>query len=75
MERIIAAEFDTFDQAQQAARVLQGQGLESQDLQIFYLKPGGQHAQYPIGGDRTLDKAGRGSGIGARIAAQWGLRD
>ncbi|MFP5195804.1 hypothetical protein PQ786_10645 [Alcaligenes faecalis] len=72
MERIIAAEFDTFDQAQQAGRVLRGLGLESQDLQIFYLKPGGQHAQYPIGGDRTLDKAARGGGLGAILGVVLG---
>lgn len=72
MERIIAAQFDTFEQAQQVAGMLRTQGVVERDRQIFYLKPGGQHAQYPIGGDRTLDKAARGGGLGAMVGGVVG---
>ena len=72
MERIIAAEFDTFEQAQRAFTALQVHGLAMQDMQIFYLKPAGQHAQYPIGGDRAVDKAATGSGRGALVGGAVG---
>lgn len=73
MERIIAAEFDTFEQAQKAFTALQVYGLAMQDMQIFYLKPGGQHGQYPIGGDRATDKASRGGGRGALLGVALGV--
>jgi hypothetical protein len=69
MTRIIAARFDTFDGATAAATRLFDHGVGDQDMQIFYVNPGGRHAKYPIGGDQAVDKHSRGGGSSSALAS------
>lgn len=64
MSLIIAARFETFDQAGAAARRLFELGYDEADMHTFYVTQPGAHARYPIGGDQHADPDARG--------AQWG---
>lgn len=65
MSLIIAARFDTFDHAQQAADKLMRNGVTSDDMHTFFVNPAGAHARLPIGGDRMADPASKGAPFGA----------
>ncbi|ANY16132.1 hypothetical protein [Bordetella pseudohinzii] len=69
MSLIIAAHYDTFDQAGAAARQLFDQGFPVADMHTFYVNPPGEHAVYPIGGDEAIDPQARGQGAGAWLGA------
>jgi hypothetical protein len=43
------------------------------DVSIFFLNPGGQHARYPIGGDVYADTAAKPGGRGAMVGALRGM--
>ncbi|WP_447919874.1 hypothetical protein [Achromobacter aegrifaciens] len=65
MSLIVAARFDTFDQAAMAARQLCAEGYTEDDIHTFYINTAGEHARYPIGGDRV------GAYLGALAGALW----
>ncbi|MCY1526446.1 hypothetical protein D9M68_614670 [compost metagenome] len=69
MSLIVAARFDTFDQAAEAARRLFAEGFTEDDIHTFYLNTAGEHARFPIGGDRAADPDARGGHFGAVAGA------
>jgi hypothetical protein len=72
MSRIVAARFDTFDEAQAAARALRSAMLVAGEVDVFYVTPPGQHAQFPVGGDQLADKGAHKSTMGAVAGAVVG---
>src|SRR5258707_13257341 len=76
MSLIVAARFTTFPAAEAAAKHLFAQGFVDQDVSLFCVNPRGQHARYPIGGDRNKDAAStdapKGVGMGVTIGAVAG---
>ena len=77
METIVAGRFETFEQADSAVLHLRAQGFHRDDASAFFVNPPGQHAQFPIGGDRYADAdagaAGPGSVAGAVAGGAAGL--
>ncbi|RQR59969.1 hypothetical protein DIE18_16295 [Burkholderia sp. Bp9125] len=73
MAMIVAGRFTTFDDAQGSARCLYDRAFGADDVSIFFLNPGGQHARFPIGGDEYADPAARPGGRGAMVGALRGL--
>lgn len=69
MSLIVAARFDTFDQAAMAARQLCAEGYTEDDIHTFYINTAGEHARYPIGGDRIADPDAKGGHFGAVAGA------
>jgi hypothetical protein len=65
MSSIIAGRFPTFPAAEAAAGALFQRGFAHDDVSVFYVNPPGQHAKYPIGGDRDVDPGARKTGKGA----------
>ncbi|MGH8852043.1 MAG: hypothetical protein ACREYD_13720 [Casimicrobiaceae bacterium] len=52
MTPIIAGRFEQEERAEQAVAALRQQGFAAEDITTFYLNPPGQHATFPVGGDR-----------------------
>ena len=81
MSLIVAGRFTTFADAQTAANRLFEAGFVQEDVTLFFVNPRGQHARFPIGGDRYADPqsahaskgAGKGGAIGAVIGAVVGV--
>jgi hypothetical protein len=77
MSLIVAGRFTTFDDAEAAIGRLRSNGFVDEDISLFYVNPGGQHARYPIGGDRYADpqarKASVGAGAGVAVGAFAGV--
>ncbi|KWH63555.1 hypothetical protein [Burkholderia anthina] len=73
MAMIVAGRFTTFDEAEGGARHLYERAFGPDDVSIFFLNPGGQHARFPIGGDVYADTAAKPGGRGAMIGAIRGL--
>jgi hypothetical protein len=69
MSLIVAARFDTFDAAENAARALFRAGFEENAVSIFFVNQAGAHARHPIGGDQTNDPGARNSPTGAVMGA------
>ena len=69
MSLIVAARFDTFDHAAEAARKLCAAGFTEDDIHTFYINTAGEHARYPIGGDRVADPDAKGGHLGAVAGA------
>jgi hypothetical protein len=65
MTHIVAARFETFDAAQNAALMLVNEGVTEDCLHTFYVNPPGAHQRYRIGGDRAVDPDARGGHLGA----------
>lgn len=65
MSLIIAARFDTFEDAERAAVALTENGVQSDDMHTFYVNPAGAHARLPMGGDRLADSGSKGAPFGA----------
>jgi hypothetical protein len=72
MSRIVAARFDTFDEAEAATRELKSAMLVASEVDVIYVTPPGQHAQFPVGGDEMADKDARKSTTGALAGALIG---
>lgn len=76
MSLIVAARFDAFPDAEAAGRQLFSKGFQEDDVSIFFVNPGGQHAVHPLGGDETADKgadkAHKGAIAGAAMIAAAG---
>ncbi|MGS0895384.1 hypothetical protein ACVBGC_23045 [Burkholderia stagnalis] len=73
MTMIVAGRFTTFDAAEGGARHLYERAFGPDDVSIFFLNPGGQHARFPIGGDVYADSAAKPGGRGAAVGALRGL--
>ncbi len=81
MSLIVAGRFTTFADAEAAANRLFEAGFVQEDVTLFFVNPRGQHARFPIGGDRNADPqaaraskgAGKGGAIGAVIGAVIGV--
>lgn len=69
MSLIVAARFDTFDHAAEAARKLCAEGFTEDDIHTFYINTAGEHARFPIGGDRVADPDAKGGHFGAVAGA------
>ena len=69
MSLIVAARFQTFDEASEAARRLRLEGFPEDDFHTFYINTAGEHARYPLGGDRAADPDARGAHLGALAGA------
>lgn len=69
MSLIIAARFQGFDAAKEAAQRLAVSGFPEWDINTFYVNPPGVHGRYAWGGDRRSDAdagpAERGAYLGA----------
>jgi hypothetical protein len=52
MTPIIAGRFEQGAQAKAAVAALRHGGFDAADVTVFFVNPAGQHATYPIGGDR-----------------------
>lgn len=69
MSLIVAARFDTFEEAENAGRALLEEKFPSDSVSIFFVNPAGEHARYPMGGDRATDAAARQAPGGAVAGA------
>ncbi len=72
MAHIVAAEFKEFAEAEVALTALREQGFAPSQLTSFYLNAPGQHATFPIGGDRYKDPQAANGGSGALKGAALG---
>src|SRR5262249_9434283 len=54
MATIIAGRFEQKPEADRAIDVLRRRGFGSDQLNVFYLNPPGQHAKFPVGGDENV---------------------
>ncbi|MFY0479782.1 hypothetical protein [Achromobacter marplatensis] len=69
MSLIVAARFQTFDQAAVAAQKLFTEGFTEEDVHTFYINTAGGHARFPLGGDRVADPDAKGGHLGAVAGA------
>lgn len=69
MSLIVAARFDTFQEAENAARKLFERQFSEDSVNIFFVNPPGWHDRHPAGGDRTADPDARGASSGAYLGA------
>lgn len=69
MSMIVAARFQTFNQATVAAQNLFAQGFTEDDVHTFYINSAGEHSRYPLGGDRLADPDAKGAHLGAMAGA------
>ena len=69
MSLIVAARFDTFDEAAEAARKLFAEGFTEDDIHTFYINTAGEYGRFPIGGDRVADPDSKGGHFGAAAGA------
>jgi len=81
MTPIIAGRFEQEAQAEGAAAALRHGGFDAADVTVFFVNPAGQHATYPIGGDRdpwpgakhAHSGALKGAAIGTAVGVGVGL--
>jgi len=72
MTHIIAGRLQQQEQVQQAIYQLMALGFAPGQISSFYLNPPGQHAMYPIGGDRDESPGATKAGSGAVNGAAAG---
>ena len=65
MALIVAARFDTFEEAERAAASLMDRGIAGEELHTFFVNPAGAHDRYALGGDRAADPDSKGGQFGA----------
>ena len=81
MTPIIAGRFEQESQAKTALAALRNGGFGADDVTMFFVNPPGQHATYPIGGDRDASPGAKhaqsgalkGVAIGSAVGAGVGL--
>jgi hypothetical protein len=77
MSTIIAAQYDTFDEAAQATNRLRAAGFDEDAIATFFNNAPGRHATFPIGGDEFADPEAHvlneGAAKGAAVGAGVGL--
>jgi len=69
MSLIVAARYQTFDQAGLATQHLARHGFSEDQIHTFYVNTAGSHDRYPVGGDRREDPDATGGVIGVVIGA------
>ena len=72
MTPIIAGRFEQEAQAESAAEALRQRGFAAEDVTVFYLTPPGQHATFPVGGDRDKSHGATHAHSGALRGAAIG---
>ncbi|HEY2863272.1 MAG TPA: hypothetical protein VGK37_06610 [Casimicrobiaceae bacterium] len=72
MTPIIAGRFEEEAQAGRAAEALRQRGFDKEDVTVFYLNPPGQHATFPVGGDRDRSHGATDAHSGALKGAAIG---
>jgi hypothetical protein len=72
MSRIIAGRFDATVDADAAMEALRREGFSREEIDSFYVAPGGQHAMHPLGGDAASSAGSRFAGVGAVAGALVG---
>lgn len=72
MSNIIAAHFDSVDQANRALEALQAGGFTRSQMASFHVNAPGQHQLLPTGGDNWVDPNSKGAGEGAIKGAAIG---
>jgi hypothetical protein len=73
---ILAGRVGDEERAQRVRSALEAAGHASEDIQVFYVNPPGQHARHPIGGDHRTDPGappGGGQAEGAAVGAVVGV--
>ena len=65
MTPIIAGRFEQSSQAEEAVAALRKRGFGTEDVTVFFVNPPGQHARYPIGGDRDASPGAKHAQSGA----------
>jgi hypothetical protein len=65
MTPIIAGRFEQSIQADAAAAALRRDGFAEEDVTVFFVNPPGQHATFPIGGDRDASPGAKHADTGA----------
>jgi hypothetical protein len=81
MTSIIAGRFEQESQAQAAVAALHSGAFAADDVTVFFVNPPGQHATYPIGGDRDASPGAKhaesgalkGVAVGSAVGAGVGL--
>lgn len=69
MSLIVAARYDTFDDAGAATQTLARHGFTEDRIHTFYVNSAGAHDRYPVGGDRRHDPDARGGVGGVLVGA------
>lgn len=69
MSLIVAARYQTFEQAGVAAELLQRHGFAGDQIHTFYVNTAGSHDRFPVGGDRREDPDATGGVIGVLFGA------
>jgi hypothetical protein len=72
MTDIVAGRFQQQGAAQAAMEQLLQHGFRRDDVSSFFVNPPGQHARFPIGGDRNVSPGARGAGWAAAGGAVLG---
>ena len=72
MTPIIAGRFEQGAQAEAAVAALCHAGFDAADVTTFFVNPAGQHATYPIGGDRDASPGAKHAHTGALKGAAVG---
>ena len=72
MTDIVAGRFEQQDDAQAAVERLLQHGFRRDDVSSFFVNPPGQHAKFPVGGDRNVSPGARGAGRAAIAGAVIG---
>lgn len=62
---IVAGRFEQQGDAQVAIEKLLRHGFRRHDVSSFFVNPPGQHARFPLGGDRNVSPGARGAGLAA----------
>jgi hypothetical protein len=65
MTPIIAGRFEQNGQAEEAVAALHRRGFNTEDVTVFFVNPPGQHATFPIGGDRDASPGAKHAQSGA----------
>ncbi|RTZ47914.1 hypothetical protein EKL30_02740 [Candidimonas sp. SYP-B2681] len=69
MSLIVAARFQTFDAAENAAMALMKFGVTQDALHTFFVNPAGAHDRYHLGGDMASDPDAKGAPYSAVAGA------
>jgi hypothetical protein len=69
MTDIVAGRFQQQGDAQAAVERLVRRGFRRDDVSSFFVNPPGQHARFPVGGDRSVSPGAHGAGIAAIAGA------
>ncbi|MDQ2961801.1 MAG: hypothetical protein M3R31_01380 [Pseudomonadota bacterium] len=69
---IVAGRFEQQADADAAVAELVRRGFDRDHVTSFFVNPPGQHAQFPLGGDRAVSPGAKTGGVGAATGAAVG---